>query len=283
MTTHLPFPDLFRSNGRKHTGTRVRVAMERRKAGVVDLPASAEHLVRVQAAPVDGACAVTRFHYSAGDIDILPAGQAEQWEEFSPSVTLALRLPHAILRQAAEHVGIGAALTGLEPRFGLRDPQIQHVAWALNAEHEAAYPSGSIYADFLAMALAVHLLGKYRAPVRVNGGLPNHVFRRVTEYIEEHLDQDLSLISLAALADMSTSHFGVQFKKSAGVPVHEYVIRRRVERAKRLLRDSALPASQIAFDSGFAHQSHMARWMHRILGVSPSQLRQVRQVHDQDY
>jgi AraC family transcriptional regulator len=60
------------------------------------------------------------------------------------------------------------------------------------------------------------------------------------------------------------------FKRSFGVPVHEYVIQRRVERARTLLLRGALPASQVALDAGFSHQSHMARCMRRVLGITPA-------------
>jgi AraC family transcriptional regulator len=71
---------------------------------------------------------------------------------------------------------------------------------------------------------------------------------------------------------VSASHFKTLFKRSTGLPVHEYVIQRRVERAKALLLRGELPASQVALEAGFAHQSHMARSMRRVLGVTPSSI-----------
>jgi AraC family transcriptional regulator len=56
------------------------------------------------------------------------------------------------------------------------------------------------------------------------------------------------------------------------VPLHQYVIRRRVERARLLLAQGDLPISQVAFAAGFTHQSHMARHVRRLLGVAPSDL-----------
>jgi AraC family transcriptional regulator len=60
------------------------------------------------------------------------------------------------------------------------------------------------------------------------------------------------------------------FKRSTGFAVHEYVIRQRVYRAKQLLTRGELAASQVAAEAGFSHQSHMARAMRRVLGVTPS-------------
>jgi AraC family transcriptional regulator len=94
----------------------------------------------------------------------------------------------------------------------------------------------------------------------------------VIEYIEAHLDQDLTLSELATVAGFSVSHFKPLFKHAVGVPVHRYVVERRVELARRLLVTGRLTMAEIAVEAGFAHQSHMARCMRRVLGLSPSQI-----------
>lgn len=253
-------------------GPHVHASIERRLPGFVTVHTQADNFIKVHAGPLDCACN-TRLHYRAGDVDIMPAGMLEEWEEFTPSTTLVVKLPNAILRDAAEQAGVGARMSGLEARFQIRDPQIEHLAWALNVERADAYPGGRIYTDLLGMALAIHLLGRYGAPPLPYGGLGKRQLRKVTDYIEDNLDQDMALARLAALLDMSVSHFSALFKRAEGIPVHEYVIRRRVERARTLLQVSNLPVSQIALDVGFAHQSHLARWMRRLLGVTPTDLR----------
>jgi len=71
---------------------------------------------------------------------------------------------------------------------------------------------------------------------------------------------------------LSVSHFKVLFREAVGLSPHQYLIRRRVERAKNLLGEGKLSICQIATESGFAHQSHLARHMHRVLGVAPKAL-----------
>jgi AraC family transcriptional regulator len=95
----------------------------------------------------------------------------------------------------------------------------------------------------------------------------------VLELIEARLDQRLALAELAAAAGLSPSHFKPLFKASTGLAPHQFVIRRRVERARALLLDGRLPMAQVALESGFAHQSHMARAMRRILRTTPGALR----------
>ena len=241
--------------------------------GRVVLEGLPDHRLKIHAgAPVRGSCRSERFLYSRGDIDVFPAGISDVWEEDDPNTSLYLQLSPSLLRRAAEDMGLDPDRAGLEPRHQLRDPQIEHIAWALDAERGAGYPSGLLYTESLGLALSVHLLGRYRAPLRPSRGLSKPQLRRVTGYIEDHLEQDLSLARLAGVAGVSASHLKTLFRRSTGLPVHEYVVRRRVERAKVLLARGELTVRQAALEAGFAHQSHMARWTRRLLGVTPTSL-----------
>jgi len=243
--------------------------------GVVGFEAVPDHRIKVHAgAPVNGACKLHKFRYTRGDIDILPAGSSDVWHEEAASTSLVVHMPPSLLRRTAEEMGLPADRASLAERHQLRDAHIEHIAWALDAERRAGFPNGTLYADSLGTALAAHLLGGHRlhetAPVQ---GLTRPQLRRVTDYIETHLEGDLSLARLAEVAGLSASHLKTQFKRSTGLPVHEYVVHRRVDRARGLLLRSGMAASQVALESGFSHQSHMARCMRRVLGATPSEVR----------
>jgi AraC family transcriptional regulator len=98
----------------------------------------------------------------------------------------------------------------------------------------------------------------------------------LADYIEDNLDTSLSLAELAGLAGLSLSHLKTQFRNSFGMPPHRYVLHRRVARVEVLIRSSGLPLSQIALEAGFAHQSHMANSMKRLLGISPGTITRFR-------
>ena len=98
------------------------------------------------------------------------------------------------------------------------------------------------------------------------GGLPPGVLRRVGEYIEAHLGDNVSLQVLAGSAGLSMSHFARAFKRSEGVSPHDYLVRRRVQRALELLAETDLPLSAIAHTSGFPDQSHFTRRFRRHFG-----------------
>jgi AraC family transcriptional regulator len=245
------------------------VALHTSVPGLRTPEAAPYHRVKIHAgAPMRGACRRQPFVYTRGDIDILPAGLSEVWEEQDAGTAILLELSPGLLQQAAQGTGLPPGRRGLEPRCQLRDAQIEHIGWALEAERRGGYPGGRLYAESLGLALAVRLLG-FAAPPAIGGRLSSTQLARVVEHVEQSLDEDLSLARLAAVAGVSASHFKTLFRRSTGQSVHRYVIERRVERAKALLA-SGMPGSRAALEAGFAHQSHMARWMRRTLGVTPS-------------
>jgi AraC family transcriptional regulator len=209
-----------------------------------------------------------------GDIDVVPAGVAGAWEDETAATALVVHVSPALLGAAAVGLGLATDRAVIAPQYQLRDPQIEHIGWALRAEMEAGYPGGRLYTDSLGLALATRLLHLGTSTTATDftkrHAMSEWQHRRVVEYIEAHLDRDLSLNQLAEVAGVSVSHFKALFRQSLGLPVHQYVVRRRVDHARVLLLEGQLPLCQIALESGFAHQSHMARWMRRLLNVTPT-------------
>jgi AraC-like DNA-binding protein len=101
------------------------------------------------------------------------------------------------------------------------------------------------------------------------GGLPPGVLRRVREYIDSHLSDDLELEQLALTAGLSLHHFARAFKTSVGVPPHQFVLQRRLSLARDLLTSTDCPIADIAIAAGFSDQSHLARHFRQSFAVSP--------------
>jgi AraC-like DNA-binding protein len=108
---------------------------------------------------------------------------------------------------------------------------------------------------------------------QARGGLPPAAMGRVRGYIEAHLSDSIELVQLSAIAGLSVFHFARQFKQSAGVSPHYYLVGRRIERAKALLAETDLSLSEIAFATGFSDQSHLTRHFRQMIGVAPGQFR----------
>src|ERR1700737_4384419 len=105
------------------------------------------------------------------------------------------------------------------------------------------------------------------------GTLPWGRLRRGIQYIQQNLDQDLTLAELAALVCMSRYHFARLFKGSTGVPPHRFVVRQRIARARGVLATSELSIAEISRLVGFRTPSHFTTVFRRVLGITPGAYR----------
>lgn len=196
-----------------------------------------------------------------------------------PMQTLHLYLSKDLLARTAEEVaGTDPARLALVGRTGFKDPLLTQIGLTLWRELEQQTPAGKLYAQTAAQMLAVHLLRHYTsAPIDMkerSQGLTRQQVKRVTDFILAHLSQDLSLEALAQQAGFSSYHFARLFRQTMGESPHQFVLRQRVERAQRLLKETDEPLAHIALESGFANQSHLTRIFKRHLGLTPRAYRQ---------
>jgi len=249
-------------------------------SGLFDSPVDWRHVLCIHLGrPVPVSYRVTRHERQGlrihGQFCVVPAGLSTRWIVSQPARSLLLRLTPRLLRETTEAMGLASREAELAPSIHIRDAQVERIGWMMQAEDQEGYPSGRLFADSLAVALATRLLSlqtRRGAVPSSGGGLPGWRLRNVIEYIEAHLDEDLTLAELATVAGFSLSHFKLLFKQAVGSPVHRFVLERRVERARMLLLEGGRSMTEIALEAGFAHPSHMARCIHRVLGRSPSQV-----------
>jgi AraC family transcriptional regulator len=101
------------------------------------------------------------------------------------------------------------------------------------------------------------------------GGLRQTILRRVLEHMQAHLDQELPVTALAAVADLSSSYFSRLFKRSTGLSPHQYLMRQRIERATELLGDPRRQVAEVSYELGFPSQSHFTTVFRALVGVTP--------------
>ncbi len=274
MNVPSPFAQL------SHNGFRVSLLTD--PPGLAEVPGLADTRISIHVGtPVQVACRRAGHYHNGisvhGDIHIIPADTPSLWEVKAKDTFLTLSVSPALLGRAAEQLGVDLKGLEIRNRFQVRDTQLENIGWALKEEMECGNPCGAVYLDSLALTVAMRLLCCHSSqPVemrRPNKRLSDRRLRQVFDYIEDNLAGNLSLDNLAAVIGLSASHFKVLFREATGLSPHQYLIRRRVERARHLLGENNLSICQIAIETGFAHQSHLARHMHRMLGVSPKALR----------
>jgi len=249
--------------------------------GVIEAPARNDPAIVIHVGPsVDIACRrggqTHRGLAVHGDVDIVPPGIPSRWEVKQKDTALLIGIHSAFFQSLAEERELDSRRVEIVNRFQMRDPQIEYIGWVLEAEMEAGHPTGGLFVDSLASALALRLLERHSSASLVQHdrfSMSGRKLRLVLSYIEDNLIRDLSLAEVASITGMGISNFKNVFRKSMGIPVHQYVIQRRVERAKTLLHEGDLPIAQVAVEAGFAHQSHLARHLRRATGISPDRFR----------
>jgi AraC family transcriptional regulator len=218
-------------------------------------------------------------HLETGNLVILPAGAPTDWHvEHEGEVRhLHLYLSPTLIQKIAASADLNPDRVELIDTLGTFDPQVEAIALSLLSELRSDGLGGKLYVESLATILGVHLL-RYHSSVKDLSpsrptGLAQTTLRPAITYIEDHLAEDLSLSDLAAVVHLSPYHFARLFKESVGFPPHQYVIQRRVERAKLLLSTTNWSLTTIAHMVGFAHESHLALHFKRLTGLTPKHYR----------
>jgi AraC family transcriptional regulator len=168
------------------------------------------------------------------------------------------------------------------------DHVIKRLSDALAATERADDHFTGVCADALRLAIVTRLLGLQSETPRSNEwtgrtdeagagrkmrALQKWRLRRVVEFIDNHLPGKITLLDLAAVAGLSRMHFASQFRLATGFRPHEYLLRRRIQRAEELLRQSTMTLCEIAVTVGFQTQAHFTTVFKRIVGETPYQWR----------
>jgi AraC family transcriptional regulator len=164
----------------------------------------------------------------------------------------------------------------LRPRLFFDDESIWQTVLKLKAQIGSPRSADRLYAEALGAVLAheiIRLDDSVPSLRPMRGGLAAWQQRRIVEFIEEHLADDVPLATLAGLAQLSTYHFARAFKRSFGVPPHRYRTMRRVERARALLANPSASVVDVALAVGFSGASAFAATFRRTTGQTPTDYR----------
>jgi AraC family transcriptional regulator len=272
------------SNGWKNL--LVRIYSEPRVEESVVYPAVAEpRIVRI----LSGAAVVEerelggpwlKTRVEAGDF-FLTASQSPyevRWRVIGPEplATMHLYLGLPVFNRATEEAFQNdQGATRLRDLSGFKDNFLLALLEELHKEVLSRHRGSSLFVEGIAQSLAVHLVRTYADETTQDykGGLPGFRLRRVRNLMITHLDDEFSLIRLAREADMSEFHFSRAFKRTAGLTPSQYFIRLRLEKARRLLRETNRSVIEIGLDVGYTSPSHFARIFRREVGISPSEYR----------
>jgi AraC-like DNA-binding protein len=165
------------------------------------------------------------------------------------------------------------------PRLMFADSAIMRLAELVADECVGEAPHSRLYGDTLSMTLLLALSrldAAKRPATSTHGRLAPWQLRRVSEYLNAHMAEDVQLHVLSGLVNLSRSYFSRAFKSSTGLAPHQWLLRARVAKAKQLMLDGGHPLAQVAVDVGFADQAHFTRTFGRAVGESPGAWRRNR-------
>jgi AraC family transcriptional regulator len=227
-----------------------------------------------------GPATKARFQRQSGMIDLLPRGislDTVHWQAGADTSCVSVNFPEQSVRQLlgarAEELPLGEI-----PKFALADAHVADLVERLHVQATAGNPLGSSYAQGLSLTLVSYVFSRYgknanSTPPSSGRRLERVQTEALRSFIEEFLAQDIGLIDMAAVAGYSPDHFSRCFRETFGVSPYRYLLNRRVERAKTMLRDRSLSIATVASACGFAGQSHLNAVFKRIAGTTPGKYR----------
>ncbi len=181
-----------------------------------------------------------------------------------------------------------AKLQGAVPADAMYTPKVffeDAILWATAIKLKSVLENDNIstaYLEAVVSALAHELSCSGQELTRAlpanRGGLASWQMRAVSTYIEEHLNEHVSLATLAQLTRLSQHHFCRAFKRSFGIPPHSYHLQRRIQQAKVLLSDRTTSITDVALSSGYYNSSSFSTAFRKITGQTPREFRRNLQV-----
>jgi AraC family transcriptional regulator len=217
-----------------------------------------------------------RLTYGAGAMCLMP-GHYEAWFRTDDVryLYLSVGISDAAMAAACDRTEGDVELARVEH---LADARVGALAAAVNAERAAGFPSGRLFLDSVEQALAVALVDAYavrhRSMPMHRGGLGSARLRRIKEFVDARIEDELTLCEMAQAVELSTAHFSRMFRKSTGESPHQFLRRHRVERAKEMLRSADGRVMDVAVACGFKSQQHFAQAFRHVCGASPTEYRQ---------
>jgi AraC family transcriptional regulator len=214
-----------------------------------------------------------------GAMTVLPAGCGPAVRLTTPCEVTIYAFAPKVLKSVSEEVD-GPPHPELEYIAATRDTDLRALLELLDRELEAGGQSGKLYSDGLAFALLARALALSGSRTRALsfGASPLDIRaqQRLFEFIEVNLHRNLDLEELASQVGYSRGHFLKMFRAATGTSPHQYLVQRRVERAKALLNAGKSTLTEIAMTCGFSSQSHFSAEFRRRVGISPARYRRVR-------
>jgi AraC family transcriptional regulator len=213
---------------------------------------------------------LTEFRYITGDM-ILPHRHEGKWVGLMNAPYLQLSISDAAFMAVSD----GAVDLRLYRKFA--DRHLYALVSAVHTETVAGFPAGRLFLDSMEQEIAKALVDRHavrnRSAQTYRGGLGSARLRRIKEFVDARMEDDVGLDDMAEAVGLSTAHFARMFRQSTGETPHQFVRRQKIERAKTILRAPDSRVLDVAVACGFKTQQHFAQVFRDVCGVTPTEYR----------
>jgi AraC family transcriptional regulator len=211
------------------------------------------------------------FVRQSGMIDFLPRGLLIEEVSWQGQISgcISVRLDGS---RVQELLGKHLSLDPDALRLAVTDAHIVDLVRRLETQALGGQPLGSLYVEALSLTLASYVYARYGTEEpsgATDADVPTLPAERLIAFVDENLGGNIGLTRLAAVAGYSPDHFARLFKRAFGLSPYQYVLQRRLERAKSMLRDNSHSIAEIAILCGFASQAHFHTTFKARTGVTP--------------
>lgn len=275
------------ASGGMNAGKNVQITFHNNSVYEKDGVVSANHLIALfRGNIVRGESSVLPRHFLPyaflpETMNLYSAGQLPACRSFTELTMIVCGVDPNFMFEVGKEIEM-QAITDFRRATNIRDKSLEHLVMLLAAEVESGGDHGKLYWDDLSHALALRfmrLTGDRKNAIASRNRMWSHRrLQRVLERMESELARDLDLSTLAAESGYSKSHFLRMFHAGMGCAPHQWLIRLRLEHAKRMLRDGTESIIDIAASCGFSSHAHLSRTFRKIVGVAPSQYRRSRRL-----
>ena len=218
---------------------------------------------------------------SSGDTIVIPSEAVHRCQWQKESLFIILSFEPLFLEQVEQEL-VNVDRIQLTPHVDLQDSFIKGMLLALKDELQEELKTGwigdNLYIEKLKTALAFHLLRKYTShqPLirEYTDGLSRYKLKQALDYMQAHLNENIKIVDIAKMLNMSQFYFSRLFRQSIGVSPYRYIIQQRVKKAQKLLKHRReLSIADIALECGFNHQSHLAKYFRQFTNITPKKYR----------
>jgi AraC family transcriptional regulator len=258
----------------------------RLRPGTIEIPPIQDLRLNVQLSiePVTVARYIAGFKYTGirhlGSICFIPPNQQVSWAWEQDITIVQIELFRDFLSQLEQKNGWHTKILASLDTFNIHDEMISEIGHFLaNVLQAKVRVPKHEYVNSLAQLLVQHLLefypnGQQTIELANNSSADKSIFlMRAARFIRDHVEDDLKIVEIAKIANLSPFYFAKMFKSRFGLSPHHYLVEARLTQAQRLLCETLLPLGVIAEKCGFVSQSHFTNAFRKAFGITPRDFR----------